>query len=114
MLPTPRLPLSAAPDRHTQAGGPFAESTLTVAGELGRVGKYHIRKELGRGGMGTVSFVGSAITEAAIPTMSGWKTMIFLDVRKTKLTADGIKKLAAKLPGCRIEWDGGVIEEREM
>jgi len=33
-----------------------------------------------------------------------------LDLRKTKAAADGVKKLAAALPQCKIEWDGGVIE----
>ena len=33
----------------------------------------------------------------------------FVGLTRTKVTADGVKKLAAALPGCKIEWDGGTI-----
>ena len=36
--------------------------------------------------------------------------LISLNVRGTKVTETGVKQLAAALPQCRIEWDGGVIE----
>jgi hypothetical protein len=31
-------------------------------------------------------------------------------VKQTNVTAAGVQKLAASVPACRIEWDGGVIE----
>jgi hypothetical protein len=31
----------------------------------------------------------------------------------SKVTADGVKQLAAALPGCKIEWDAGVIEPKK-
>jgi hypothetical protein len=31
----------------------------------------------------------------------------------TKVTADGVQKLAKALPKCRIEWDGGTIEPKK-
>ena len=33
-------------------------------------------------------------------------------VAKSQVTAEGVKDLAATLPKCRIEWDGGVIEPK--
>ncbi|QDU35982.1 Serine/threonine-protein kinase PknB [Maioricimonas rarisocia] len=33
-----------------------------------------------------------------------------LDVTRTTIKADGVKKLHEALPGCTIHWDGGVIE----
>ena len=36
--------------------------------------------------------------------------LVTLNVRGTKVTEAGVKQLAAALPKCRIEWDGGMIE----
>jgi len=40
-------------------------------------------------------------------------TLRRLNISGTKVTEAGVKKLAAKLPLCKIEWDGGVIESKE-
>ena len=39
-------------------------------------------------------------------------TLRWVVVKQTKVTAEGVKKLHAALPLCKIEWDGGVIEPK--
>jgi F-box/leucine-rich repeat protein 14 len=51
-----------------------------------------------------------AITDAGLDHLRVLKKLELIDMRNTKVTADGVKKLAAALPGCKIEWDGGTIE----
>ncbi len=36
--------------------------------------------------------------------------LVYVNVKSTKVTEAGVEKLSAALPGCKIEWDGGVIE----
>jgi serine/threonine protein kinase/Leucine-rich repeat (LRR) protein len=52
------------------------------------------------------------ITDAGLPHLQNLKALQTLDVRKTKVTPAGIQALAAALPQCRIEYDGGVIEPK--
>ena len=49
------------------------------------------------------------IDDEGLKHLSGSK-LISLNVKNTKVTEAGVKQLAAALPQCRIEWDGGVIE----
>src|SRR5262249_4644378 len=41
--------------------------------------------------------------------LRGMSTLQHLDLTKTKVTAEGVKKLSAALPRCKILYDGGVI-----
>jgi serine/threonine protein kinase/Leucine-rich repeat (LRR) protein len=50
------------------------------------------------------------IGDTGLAQLAGLRSLKDIDLRQTKVTADGVKKLAAALPGCKIEWDGGVIE----
>ena len=76
----------------------------------------------------------TGLTDAGIEHIKGWSSLTQLDLRNTRVsdagleqlkllrqltllylqqsnvTAEGVKKLSAVLPGCKIEWDGGVIE----
>lgn len=36
----------------------------------------------------------------------------YVNLNKTSVTEAAVKKLAAALPKCKIEWNGGVIEAR--
>jgi serine/threonine protein kinase/Leucine-rich repeat (LRR) protein len=52
------------------------------------------------------------VTNASLETLVTFKKLTSLDVRKTKFTHAEIKKVAAALPKCKIEWDGGIIEPK--
>ncbi len=47
------------------------------------------------------------------PILGGFAALTYLDVRNTKLTAEGVKKLAAALPRCKIEHDGDSVEPKK-
>jgi hypothetical protein len=49
------------------------------------------------------------VTDAGLPRLAGLTALRDLRLLETKVTADGVNKLAAALPGCKIEWDGGVV-----
>ena len=55
----------------------------------------------------------TGISDAAIPQLSRMKKLTGLGLFRTKITPDGVKKLAAAMPQCRIECDGGVIEPKK-
>ena len=57
-----------------------------------------------------MSLAGSGLSDPGIAHLAGLTNLEVLDLRRTKATEPGIKKLSAALPGCKIEWDGGVIE----
>lgn len=50
------------------------------------------------------------VSDAGLAHFADCPTLAFIHVTNTKVTEAGVKKLAAALPGCKIEWDGGVIE----
>ncbi|MCI0704487.1 MAG: protein kinase [Planctomycetia bacterium] len=52
----------------------------------------------------------TSVTDTAIETLVGLNSLTELNVKNTKLTEPGLKKLAEKLPGCKIIHDGGTIE----
>ena len=56
----------------------------------------------------------SQIDDAALDNLKAMRTLTTLQLRGTKVTDDGVKKLAAALPQCRIVWDGGVIEPTSL
>jgi serine/threonine protein kinase/Leucine-rich repeat (LRR) protein len=60
-----------------------------------------------------LSLAGSGLTDAGIKHLAGLTNLESLDLRRTKVTTTGIDGLKAALPGCRIEWDGDVIERTD-
>ncbi len=50
------------------------------------------------------------IDDGSVESLAAIKTLTHLTLKGCKLTPEGVKRLAAALPRCRIEWDGGVIE----
>ena len=61
----------------------------------------------------TVTIIETNVTDAGLEHLAGLKHLRLLQAGRTKVTADGVKKLAAALPGCTIEWDGGTIEPKK-
>jgi len=53
------------------------------------------------------------VSDAGLEPFAGSPKLGFADLKGTKVTEAGVKKLAAALPGCKIEWDGGVIEPKD-
>ncbi|WOI45566.1 hypothetical protein [Acidovorax sp. BLS4] len=45
--------------------------------------------------------------------LKGLKGLAHLDVRKTKVTAEGLEAFHAAVPACKILHDGGVIEPKK-
>ncbi len=54
----------------------------------------------------------TGITDAGLKKLEELKGLQFIQVYQTKVSAEGVKKFAAALPGCKIRWDGGVIEPK--
>ncbi len=50
------------------------------------------------------------IDDSCVESIAAIKTLNHLTLKECKVTPEGVKRLAAALPLCRIEWDGGVIE----
>ncbi len=49
------------------------------------------------------------VTDAGLPLLEGLSQLENLSLKQTDVTETGGKKLAAALPKCRIEWNGGVV-----
>jgi eukaryotic-like serine/threonine-protein kinase len=49
------------------------------------------------------------IGDESIDAMANWSKLKHIRLQETKVTDAGAKQLASKLPGCKVEWDGGVI-----
>ena len=56
---------------------------------------------------------GTKITDASLTGFGKMPTLVLLHLRGTKVTDVGVKALAAALPNCKIEHDGGVIEPKK-
>ncbi len=52
------------------------------------------------------------VSDAGLKHLEVLTKLTELNVSHTKVTSEGVKKLAAALPKCKIEWDGGVIEPK--
>ena len=52
----------------------------------------------------------TSVTDAGLAPFKSCKQLTTLKLLRTKVSAAGISELKQALPGCRIEWDGGVIE----
>ncbi len=48
-------------------------------------------------------------TDAGLEHVAKCKSLMAVDLRATKVTEAGVRKLAAALPKCHIDWDGGAI-----
>lgn len=53
---------------------------------------------------------GTRVTDAGLEELHVCKKLVAIDVVRCPVTEGGVRKLAAALPRCRIEWDGGFIE----
>ena len=58
----------------------------------------------------TLNLNATTVGDDGLEALTELRKLGELDLRKTKATETGVKKLSAALPGCKIEWDGGVIE----
>jgi hypothetical protein len=56
------------------------------------------------------TFTKSRLTDVGLARLTAITTLRGTDVSGTKVTGDGVKKLAAALPGCRVTWDGGALQ----
>jgi serine/threonine protein kinase/uncharacterized membrane protein len=54
----------------------------------------------------------TAVTDAGLTLFHDCKSLTVLDVRKTKVTAKAASDFHTAVPGCRIEYDGGIIEPK--
>ncbi|MBM4070443.1 MAG: hypothetical protein FJ271_16035 [Planctomycetes bacterium] len=57
-----------------------------------------------------LSLAHTAIGDSTLELCGHFSKLSFLEVVNTKVTEQGVKKLAKALPDCKITWDGGVIE----
>jgi hypothetical protein len=51
----------------------------------------------------------TTITDAGLVHLEGFAALTNLYLRNTEVTSVGVRRLSAKLPKCRIEWNGGVV-----
>ena len=59
-----------------------------------------------------LNLYGTRVTDAALAQMAGYPQLVFVLVKNTQVTERSVRTLAAALPKCRIEYDGGVIGPR--
>ena len=52
----------------------------------------------------------TGVTDAGLPLLEGLTQLEGLSLKQTAVTEPAVRKLAAALPRCRIEWNGGFIE----
>ncbi|HLW64036.1 MAG TPA: protein kinase [Gemmataceae bacterium] len=60
-----------------------------------------------------LSLRGCPLANAGLEHLKALSKLTDLDLTETKVTGDGVKKLAAALPHCKITWDGGTIEPKK-
>ncbi|MCE9563348.1 MAG: protein kinase [Planctomycetes bacterium] len=61
----------------------------------------------------SLNLQGTPITDQGLNGLADFPRLQVLQLRGTKVGTDAARKLADKLPDCRIEWDGGVIEPKD-
>lgn len=78
--------------------------------QVGNAGMVHLRdfKKLG-----AVTLKGTQITDGGIDAMIACAALRGVNLQNTKVTETGARKLAAKPSGCRVEYEGGVIEPKK-
>jgi serine/threonine protein kinase/Leucine-rich repeat (LRR) protein len=79
-------------------GLPIGDSALTIVQDCPEL------KEL--------NLIGTRVGDTGLEHLQHLKQLGAVRVKQTNVTAAGVQKLAAALPACKIEWDGGVIEPR--
>ncbi len=52
------------------------------------------------------------VTDAGLQHLQSLATLRSLNLTQTKVTKAGVEKLAAALPGCKIDWGGGIIQPK--
>jgi hypothetical protein len=57
-----------------------------------------------------LSLYGTALADRDAGRLAELTSLVRLSVTDTPLTRDAVRQVAAALPGCRVEWGGGVIE----
>ena len=62
--------------------------------------------------LGSLDLSNTATTDEGLQHLALCSRLTRLDLRETKVTESGAEKLAEKLPKCRIEYDGGIIEPK--
>ena len=55
---------------------------------------------------------GTRVSDASLERLADFPKLSFVAALNTKVTEAGVKKLSAALPGCKIEWDGGVMQPK--
>jgi serine/threonine protein kinase len=60
----------------------------------------------------TINLSDTVLSDVTLERLAGCPQLASMIVTKTRVSEAGVQKLSAALPGCRIEWDGGVIESR--
>ncbi|RLS56814.1 MAG: hypothetical protein DWH91_05750 [Planctomycetota bacterium] len=58
----------------------------------------------------TLTLTNPPMSDIGLADLAHFPKLTSVNVKGTKVTEAGVKKLSATLPGCKIEWDGGVIE----
>lgn len=53
---------------------------------------------------------GTRVTDVGAAQLARFSELQFVNLNQTAVTEEGVKRLAAALPRCRIEWNGGLIE----
>lgn len=52
----------------------------------------------------------TSVSDQGLERITGYTNLTLLQLMHTKVTEAGVKRVSAALPGCKIEWAGGVIE----
>jgi serine/threonine protein kinase len=60
-----------------------------------------------------LSLPGTRVSDVSLVHLRELKNLTSLNVRKTNVTVKGLEDLAAAVPGCKIEHDGGTIEPKK-
>ena len=86
------------------------KNLLISCPQVGNAGLAHFKD---CANLTSLDISGIAVSDACIDTLKRFTKLKTLQAKKTKLTADGVKAIQKALPGCRIEWDSGIIEPKE-
>ena len=54
------------------------------------------------------------VSDVDLTQFKDCKNLTLIQLRKTKVTQAGIDDFKKSLPECKIEWDGGVIEPKNV
>ncbi len=63
-------------------------------------------------GLTELQLPGTAVTDAGVPQLASFAKLQYLNLKQTAVTDTAAEKLAAALPRCKIEWNGGVLGPR--